>query len=340
MVDLSDVLGGFLMVSQQGRLFALERIEASDTLDHFTPRPCPVSLDGLEPLIRRLRASPMALVIHPGNPPRSYFLTSLPAADRVRQVKVFQSTEEIVTESLNAGGWPLLHVGELQRAAVAARENATTLSVPVRQAELRSNLPTAWCEALHGVFIANLESPADKCSELQDHVARLRVAINRTMVDGWLSHCLWLAPDSGLIGRALPNREHVGFTGLTSDEMGVLDFRRLLARDDEGRLLEGGAVANVVPALQHGTDWTGPTVNIYDIDFRRRHHLDEHYSLHQGLRALSAIGAPVLEFQPGAIGRSIRVRLLIPAAAPESVAAAAVRRFPLRHLLWQTGFPR
>lgn len=339
MVDLSSVLCGFLMVSQQGRLFALEHIEASETLDRFAPRPCPVSLEGLAPLITRLRPSPIALVVHPGDPPRSYFLTSLQTAGRQRQMKVFQSTDDIVTESLNAGGWPMMHVGELQRAAAAVRDKATTLSVPIRQAELRPNLPTPWREALHGVFTANLEPADEKTSLMEEHVGRLRASISRTMIDGWLAHCLWLDPETGLVGRALPNRDHTGFTSLVGDDLGVLDFRLLLARDEEGRVVQTEGVANVMPALRQGTSWTGPTVNVYDADFRSRHKLDEYYSLYRGLRALAAIGAPLLEFQRGPIGHAMAVKLLMPAAAPESEGAAAVRRFPLRHVIWQTRNP-
>ena len=203
MVDLSDVFCGFIMMSQQGRMFALERLQATPALDRFVPRPVDVSMEGLEPLMLRLRPSPMALVVHPGDPPHHYFLTSFSAGGRARRVKVSQTTNEVVTDSLNAGGWPVLHVGELQKAAAAARDNSTNLTVPVRQAELRANLPASWTDALHGVFTANLEPPDDKTSLLEDQVQRLRTTINRSMVDGWLGHCLWLDPESGLIGRAI-----------------------------------------------------------------------------------------------------------------------------------------
>ena len=122
--------------------------------------------------------------------------------------------------------------------------------------------------------------------------------------------------------------------------MGVLDFRRVLQRDAEGRLLRSEGIANVEPALRRGVEWTGPTVHVYDETFRTAHGLDAFHSLYRGLRALAAVGAPVLEFQRGPLGRNIAVSLLTPAAAPESQQAMAVRKFPLRHLLWQTRQPQ
>ena len=339
MVNLSRSLGAFLMFSQKGRLVALERIEANETLDQFRPRPSTVSLDGLEPLFVRMRPSPMTLVIHPGHPPTSYFLTVVPTGDRARCVKVFQTSEEIVKESIHAGLWPVIDVGELQRAALAVRDNATTLSVPVRRAELRENLPEEWREELRGVFLANLEQPSDKNSLLEDHVIRLRHAISHTMITGWLGNCLWLDPKSGLIGRALPNHDRTGFANLSSDELGLLEFRKALARDTEGRVLRTTGVANVLPTLRHGTDWSGPTVHVYDQAFRVGNRLDEYYSLHRGLRAISSAGAPLLEYSRGPLGLAVPVTLLTPAAAPETPQALAVRRFPLRHLVWRTRNP-
>jgi hypothetical protein len=74
-------------------------------------------------------------------------------------------------------------------------------------------------------------------------------------------------------------------------------------------------------------------VHVYDEPFRSANRLQEYYSLHAGLKALCAVGPPVLVHESYELPESVPVHLLRLDKGSQAT-LMAMREFPTRHLAW------
>jgi hypothetical protein len=335
LLDFTGSVGRFLLLSPKGQLFALTGFRTSADFARLVPQICGASFHDIYPLIAGSRPSRILLVLHPGEHAHAYFLMEIETGGTRRVAKVFQEAEELVAEAVKDDLLPVILLDELQKAAAMSRRNRAPLSVRLRYLELRANLPQSWREAAKEVFLGNAAVGGDKGEILESRLVELRREINRSMLDGYLGKCIWLDARSGLLGRPAPNRDRSGFTSFVTGDPNVVSFGKSLARDADGRFAMRTNFANVVPALVKGMSWTAPTVHVYDQPFRESFGLEEYYSLYQGLRALSDVGAPVLIHRGGTLDNAIPVALLRPATGHDLFTQVCVREFPGREVVWE-----
>ncbi len=333
MLDYTAVMGGFLFWSPKGQLFALNRFVVSRDFSKILPQLASADFHVVYPLFSGMIESNINLVLHPTQHAHAYFLMDIKAGPTRKTVKVFQESSEIVGNALASQKFPVIHFGELQNAVVTSRRNQSPISIRIRFLELRPNLPKILRDAAMEVFVANANPEGNKEARLEYKLATLAKELRRGMVENYLVKCLWLNPVTNHLGMMTCNDQLSGFSKFVSGDADVTAFERCLARDQDGHYEAQTGIANVLPVLLSQVKWNSPTVHIYDEEFRQAHRLQEYYSLYAGLKALCAVGPPVLVHEAYELPEAVPVHLLrLVGGGP--AASAGMREFPTRHLVW------
>jgi len=334
LLDFSDSIGAFVILSQKGQLFALNGIAISGDFSKLAPRINTANFHAVHPLVTKVKPSNIVLVIHPGERSQAYFLIHIKAGPMKKTVKVFQETVDIITSALEDDCFPIIHLGELQKAALQSRKNQTPLSIPIHYLELRSTLPLTWGASVKDLFLVNAETNGDKTVLLEDKLQVLRNEVRNSMFEKFLTKCIWLDAGSGYLGRLQFQNSHQKFLPFGPCDGQTTSFLQSLVRQEDGSFETRQEFANVIPLLVKQHPWTSPTLHIYDDDFRSKNRLDEFYSLYKGLKALYAIGAPVLLHGGGELGSVIPVTLLRPSGRGGDITQISAREFPAKEIVW------
>lgn len=335
LVDYSDTIGSFVILSQKGQLFALNGISISADFSKLAPRINTASFHAVYPLVSRVKPSNIVLVIHPGERGQAYFLMDIKAGPLKKSVKVFQETVDIIGSALADDVFPIIHLGELQKAALQSRTNQTPLSIPIRYIELRETLPLTWSASVKDLFLVNADEKGDKTSALEGKLEILREEVRVSMFENYLEKCLWLNAETGYLGKLKFEEPHATFSPFGPGDAQTTSFIQSLAKSEDGRFETRQEFANVIPTLVKQHPWTSPTLHIYDEDFRTKNQLDEFYSLYKGLKSLCNIGAPVLLHESDDIGAGvIPVTLLRPSMRGGDISQLSVKEFPAKEIVW------
>lgn len=333
MLDYTDTMGGFLFWSPKGQLFALNRFVVSRDFSRILPRVSSANFHVAYPLFSNMSESNVNLVLHPTRQAHAYFLMDIRIGPTSKSVKVFEEATEIIAEAIDSQKFPVIHVGELQKSVMESRRNQSPISLRIRFLELRPNLPKALRDAATEVFVANANPQGNKEARLEYKLAAVGRELRRAMVENYLVKCLWLNPTTNHVGMMTCNDQLSGFSNFVSGDAEVTAFERCLARDQDGRYLAQTGIANVLPHMLSHVKWNSPSVHIYDEAFRNSHRLHEYYSLYAGLKALSAVGVPVLVHQSYELPDAVPVHLLR-LERGDPAARIRMRDFATRHLVW------
>lgn len=333
MLDYTSTVGGFLIWSPKGQIFALKRFVVSRDFSRIIPQVAAADFHTAYPLFSRMTESNINLVLHPTQQAYAYFLMDIKAGPTRKTVKVFQESSEIIENAIAANKYPVIHFGELQKAVVTSRKNQSPVSVRIRFLELRENLPKVLRDALTEVFVTNANLEGNKEARLEYKLATVAKEMRRGMVQDYLVKCLWLNPVTNHLGMMTCNDQLSGFSKFISGDADVTAFERCLARDEDGHYEAQTGIANVLPVMLSKVKWNSPTVHIYDEAFRSTHRLQEYYSLYAGLKALCAIAPPVLVHEAYELPQAVPVYLLrLVTGSPATL--IGMREFPTRHLVW------
>jgi hypothetical protein len=335
MLDYTRAVGGFLLWSPKGQLFALDRFVVSRDFSRILPQISSSNFRVAYSLFCRMTGSNINLVLHPTSQAHAYFLMHINAGPTKKTVKVLQEPSEIIGNAIAAQKFPVIHFGDLQKAVIASRRNQSPLSIRIRFLELRANLPEVLHAAAADLFVSNANPDGNKEARLEYKLATLATELRRIMVKKYLVNCLWLNPVTNHLGMMTCNDQVSGFSKFVSGEADVTAFERCLVRDEDGHYLAQTGFANVLPVMLSHVKWNSPSVHIYDEAFRNSHRLDEYYSLHAGLKALSAAGAPVLKHESYELPKAVPVHLLQLAKGNPAM-LRRMRAFPTRHLVWDS----
>ena len=335
MLDYSGIVGGFLFWSPKGQLFALNRFVVTRDFSKILPQVASANFHAVYPLFSRMIESNINLVLHPTQQAHAYFLMDIKAGPTRKTVKVFQESSEIVSSAIDSQKFPVIHFGELQNAIMTSRQNQSPVSIRIRFLELRPSLPKVLRDAATELFITNSDNQGNKEARLEYKIASIAAELRRGMVQDYLVKCLWLNPVTNHLGMMQGNDQLSGFSKFVSGDADVTAFERCLARDEEGHYESLTGIANVLPRMLSHVRWNSPTVHVYDEAFREAHRLQEYYSLYAGLKALCAVGPPVLMHQSYELPEAVPVHLLRLAEGSPST-LISMRDFPTRHLVWDS----
>lgn len=334
LLDFSDTIGSFVILSQKGQLFALNGISMSADFSKLAPSINTANFHAVYPLVARVKPSNIVLVIHPGERNQAYFLMDLKAGPMKKTIKVFQETADIINNALEDDAFPIIHLGELQKGALHSRKNKTPLSIPIRYLELRENLPATWSASIKDLFLVNADAKGEKTKLLEGKLLTLRDEVKISMFDNYLAKCMWLDAETRELGKLQINESSTSFQPFGLGDTQTTSFIQSLAKLPDGKFETREEFANVIPSLVKQHPWTSPTLQIYDVDFREKNKLDEFYSLYKGMKALCGIGAPVLLHQGEDLGSTIPVTLLRPSMKGGDITQVSVREFPTKEVVW------
>jgi hypothetical protein len=333
MLDYTGTVGGFLFWSPKGQLFALNRFVVSRDFSKILPQVASADFHVVYPLFTQMTESNINLVLHPTQQAHAYFLMDIKAGPTRKTVKVFQESSEIIDNAIASQKFPVIHFGELQKAVMTSRRNQSPISIRIRFLELRPNLPKVVRDSVTEIFVTNADPGGNKQARLEYKLAAVAAELRRGMVENYLVKCLWLNPITNHLGMMTCNDQLSGFSKFVSGDADVTAFERCLARDEDGHYEAQTGVANVLPVMLSQVKWNSPTVHIYDEAFRGAHRLQEYYSLYAGLKALCAVGPPVLVHEAYELPEAVPVCLLRLASGPPAT-LIGMREFPTRHLVW------
>ena len=333
LLDYSETLGRFLLISPQRKLFALDSVFLRTDVWQLVPRLNSTSLSTLDPMIASDRPSRIVMVLHPGDAAHAYFLMDMTAGPIKRTTKVFNQANELIEGLVRDGQLPLVDLVELQKATGRSRIRKSPISVRVRVLSLRSGLPRVWTKAIGEVFLAAAGSPQARAPLVADAAQKLELALRRRMVEQYLSKCVWLDAETDLLGRLKRSGESGRFSLSVERDQQLEAFRAGIAKDLDGRLVARSSIANVVPELMPGVPWTAPTLHVYDDAAREELKLDEYSSLYRGLQRLSGSGAPVLVREGSTLSKAIPVFILQPELKDDFVTQLMTREFPTQEIL-------
>ena len=333
MLDYTSTVGGFLFWSPKGQLFALSRFVVSRDFSKILPQVISANFHVAYPLFSRMTESNINLVLHPTQHAHAYFLMNIKAGSTKKTVKVFQEASEIIGNAIASQKLPVIHFGELQKAVMVSRRNQSPISIRIRFLELRPNLSKVLRDAATDIFLANANPEGNKEARLEYKLAVVGRELRRAMVENHLVKCLWLNPITNHLGMMTCNDQLSGFSKFVSGDADVTAFERCLSRNEEGQYQAQTGFANVLSTLLPHVKWNSPTVHVYDDAFRNAHRLQEYYSLYVGLKALCAVGPPVLVHESYELPEAVPVHLLrLDKGSPATL--SGMREFPTRHLVW------
>ena len=340
-LDFSKSVSGFLLRGPGGRLMSLSEFLMTRDFKKVAPKMVSADFRILDAFIDGTRPSPLVLVLHPAERAQSYFLLDSTVGGKRRSMKIFQNAEEIVHNSLEDGNLPVLELDELKQAVWVSRKNQSPISLRIRYLELRESLPKAWKRRIREIFQVNLSPALGKSEAVEERLAMLRGEVRATMFEQYLCHCIWMDSASGQLGAVALLRTHgrdsYRFEPFLGGDAQMMDFLDCIAKDEAGHYVHMGDQANVYPTPQAGRGWASPTLHFYDVDFRERTGVDEHYSLYRGLEKLCEFGAPVLVYVEGEIDTAITVKVLKPSNKGGGLMSRSVPSFASRDIVWQKG---
>ena len=270
LIDFTGMIGSFVILSQKGQLFALNGIAISPDFSKLAPRINTTSFHAVYPLVARVKPSNIVLVVHPGERGQAYFLMDIKAGPMKKSVKVFQETVDIITSALRDDVFPIIHLGELQKAALQSRKNQTPLSIPIRYLELRATLPLTWGAAVKDLFLANAETDGDKTAALEEKMRILKEEVRLAMYENYLEKCIWFDEQTSALGLLKFEGLKTQFTAFGPSDPQTTSFVQGLARTESGQFETRKEFANVIPALVKQHPWSAPTLHVYDEDFREK----------------------------------------------------------------------
>jgi hypothetical protein len=335
LLDLSGSLGSFFMVSKQGKIFALERLSAAPDLSKMIPEIYTGDFNTLYPLVADIRPSNMVMVIHPGKQAKSHFLMDVKAGSMKKSVKVLEEASEVISRTLEDGAFPIILLGELEKAFFISRMKGIDMVIPIRFAAFKSSLPAAWVQVIEELFRANAELGKEKAARLDNHLELLRATIEETQLKEYILKCIWLDMDSRGLGKLTLDAGGVRFTPYDPHDRQFFAFYKALQKGVDGTPQTYAEVAKVIPFPLKRFSWVAPTLHLYDQKFRTQHQLEEYYSLYSGMQALTKIGTPVLLFN-GAdpLQGNILLRFLKISPFANEQLQLGIKNFVRRELVW------
>ena len=225
LIDYSDTIGSFVFLSQKGQLFSLNGISISANFSKLAPRMNSASFHVVYPLVSKIKPSNIVLVIHPGERGQTYFLMDIKTGPFKKSIKVYQETVDIIGSALEENMFPIIHLGELQKATLQSHKNQTPLSVPIRHIELRESLPLPWGASVKDLFVANAEVKAnDKTHTLEEKLNILRNELKISMFENYLEKCLWLNIKSGSLGKLKLRKTQIDFSPFSPSDAQASSF--------------------------------------------------------------------------------------------------------------------
>ena len=126
-LDFSDSVGTFVILSQKGQLFDLNGIAVGKDFSKLAPRINTANFHAVYPLVARAKPQNIVMVIHPSEHAQAYFLMDIKTGPMKKTIKVFQETLDIITNALEYDCFPIIHLGELQKATLQSRKNQSPL---------------------------------------------------------------------------------------------------------------------------------------------------------------------------------------------------------------------
>ena len=342
LLSFKDSVGRFLVVSPKGQLFALEDIQIAQDYSKVVPALCSADFHIATTVALKLEPSNFTLVLEPRDAGHSYFLSRSPGAS-TQPVRVEQNAQEIVKAAVAEHRFPVIVLADLRQSLSNTlkrmsdrRLPAPPIALPLRHLVLRSSAPDEWVESIKHLFLVNAEGDPDKDGLLDDRLEQLNVRIKRAMIRRYLLECLWTDRGRKRIGRMSANEDGSSLRNFVSGAPDLMQFIDALAVNEEGRYDTIEGVANVVPRMVAKMPWTAPTLHVYDATMRERYRLKEFYSLYEGLRELSVVGAPVLVNQPGALDTVIPVSIIKTTDGGAGMSPGKARVYPIRKVVWNT----
>ncbi|MEM7406973.1 MAG: hypothetical protein AAF458_16865 [Pseudomonadota bacterium] len=293
--DYVSSIGAFFLLNKKGKLLALRGVQVSDDLSTFLPKAADADLTALYPLVKSISHSSIVMSVAYGESPQVHYLMQVNMGGSKQTLRAPGKTMDIITNSLESDTFPIIAMADLERSVKTAREKGGALNIPIRVLELRGSLPERLLTAIKEIFVDNARGGRDKGEGLQDDIALLRETIRDTILSDYLGKCMWLDKEAGRLGTLSMIAGEVQFNTVDSDDPELSSFLVVLEKDHYGEyVLDFREFARVLPKIAKDTPWVGPTLHIYSEAFRKEFDLQEHYSLYNGFRALTAHGTPVV----------------------------------------------
>jgi len=333
-MDFSDSIGAFFVLSKQGKLFALKGIRISRDFRTLAPQ---VFTSGrfsvLYPLVSRIRASNVLLVVHP---PQVYFLMDVRRGDsQAARQRVYAEVDEIISESLDDNLLPVLTLVEMERAVAASRRKQTPLIIRVRLLELKEALPQEWVEEIKRLFLLNCDMRGEKEARLTAQLNRIGRNIRNTLLSTYLGKCMWLDVRTTEFGTLIKGEDGIGFKAHDPYDDQFRSFVNALVKKPDGKYEANNEIGKVLPTPMRQNAWSAPTLHIHNPHFRTLNKLDEYYSLYKGMQALSRVGAPVLLYEgQNPLESPTQVSLLRISSRTPEIFQPSVREYPAKDLVW------
>lgn len=290
-----DTLGAFFLLDKRGKLLALRSVLISDDCSVFQPRAIATDLTPLYPLVASIKPSSIVLAINYGPAPSVHYLIQVNMGGARQTLKAPGKTLEILSNALDSDSFPIIALADLERAVHEGRKTGRALHIPLRTMVLRPSVPQSLVARIKDVFLHNARSGRHKAASLGDELLGLRAAIRDSLLDEFLTRCMWLDKESSRLGSMVKDGDALRFVNLDTDDPDLRGFLVALEKDPYGDyLLDFREFARIIPRISKSTPWVGPTLHVYNESYRRETGLEEYYSLYNGFRALTQHGAPVI----------------------------------------------
>ncbi len=298
MGDYMGSVGRFFVLNKKGQLFALRKLEISDDCTKVTPLVSSVDLGPITPLVEKIKASKMSLVLHPASPAKFSFEMSVKMGPTKRSVKLFESPVKIVSGAIQNETLPVVLYDEITKSVAEDSGGQEPIKIPIRHMLLKQSTPDPWADAIKELFLINAHGKDNRLNELEAQIRQLRIESRKTMLTEFLVKCIWLNPSDGKLGTLAYENGRLGFRTFDGSDSEFNSFVCTLSTDEYGRYYAAHTeVGNVLVELERDHPWVSPTVHIHREAFRTNFQLKEYYSLYNGIRELSKIGAPVLLYE-------------------------------------------
>ncbi len=298
MGDHMGSVGRFFVLNKKGQLFALRKLEISHDCRKVAPLVSSIDLGPISPLIEKVKASKMSLVLHPASPAKFSFEMTVKMGPTKRSVKLFENPVKIVSGAIQNETLPVVLYDEIAKSVAESAAGQPQIKVPIRHLLLKQSTPDPWSDATKELFLINAHGKDNRLNELETQVRKFRVESRKTMLTEFLMKCIWLNTEDGQVGTLEYENGRIGFRTFDGSDSEFNSFVCTLSKDEYGRFFAAHTeVGNVLVELDREHPWVSPTVHIYREAFRVNHQLNEYYSLYNGIRELSKIGAPVLLYE-------------------------------------------
>lgn len=293
--DYVDSIGAFFLLSKKGQLLALREVMVRDDGGSFTPRAIPTDLTPMYPLVSTIKPSSLVLSVAYGPRPSAHFMMQVNLGGKKQNIRAPGKILDIVGKQLDGDTFPVIGQADLEAAVHAGKSSGKPLQIPIRTMELRSSVPDSLKSRIKEIFLHNASGGSTKGHTLKGDLIALRAAVRDTLLTDFLTKCMWLEKESGRLGTVHKDGDDVRFTIIDSDDPDLRGFLVALDKDHYGDyILDFREFARIIPKISKSTPWVGPTLHIYNENYRREYGLEEYYSLYNGFRALTQHGTPVV----------------------------------------------